>query len=60
MSWLVVSRAESAAGACRAYNPEVDGSKPSSAKFPLLEKGMATHSSLLAWRIPKTEEPGWL
>ena len=25
-----------------------------------LEKGMATHSSTLAWRIPWTEEPGWL
>ena len=24
----------------------------------LLEKGMATHSSILAWRIPSTEEPG--
>ena len=24
-----------------------------------LEKGMATHSSILAWRIPWTEEPGW-
>ena len=24
----------------------------------LLEKGMATHSSILAWRIPETEEPG--
>ena len=23
----------------------------------LLEKGMATHSSILAWRIPWTEEP---
>ena len=23
-----------------------------------LEKGMATHSSTLAWRIPGTEEPG--
>ena len=22
--------------------------------------GMATHSSILAWRIPWTEEPGWL
>ena len=22
-----------------------------------LEKGMETHSSILAWRIPKTEEP---
>ena len=25
-----------------------------------LEKGMTTHSSILAWRIPWTEEPGWL
>ena len=23
-----------------------------------LEKGMATHSGILAWRIPWTEEPG--
>ena len=26
----------------------------------LLEEGMATHSSILAWRIPWTEEPGGL
>ena len=26
----------------------------------LLEEGMATHSSILAWRIPWTEKPGWL
>ena len=25
-----------------------------------LEKGMETHSSILAWRIPWTEEPGGL
>ena len=25
-----------------------------------LKKGMATHSSVLAWRIPWTEEPGRL
>ena len=25
-----------------------------------LEKGMATHSSILAWEIPWTEEPGRL
>ena len=25
-----------------------------------LEKGMASHSSILAWRIPQTEEPGGL
>ena len=26
----------------------------------LLEKAMATHSSILAWKIPWTEEPGGL
>ena len=25
-----------------------------------LEKGMSSHSSILAWRIPQTEEPGGL
>ena len=25
-----------------------------------LEKGLSTHSSILAWRIPWTEEPGGL
>ena len=25
-----------------------------------MEKAMATHSSILAWRIPGTEEPGGL
>ena len=26
----------------------------------ILEKGLATHSSILAWRIPWTEDPGGL
>ena len=25
-----------------------------------LEEGLATHSSILAWRVPWTEEPGRL
>ena len=28
--------------------------------FHALEKAMATHSSTLAWKIPRTEEPGGL
>ena len=32
----------------------------SSGQYDPLEKGMATHSSILAWRIPWTEEPGRL
>ena len=33
--------------------PSLGGEEP-------LEKGMATHSSILAWRVPWTEEPGGL
>ena len=33
--------------------------EPCVRKIPL-EEGMATHSSILAWRIPWTEEPGEL
>ena len=33
---------------------------PSQGREDPLEKGMATHSSILAWRIPQTEEPGRL
>ena len=29
-------------------------------RFHALEKEMATHSSILAWRIPGTEEPSGL
>ena len=32
---------------------------PCFGKTPL-EEGMATHSSILAWRLPWTEEPGGL
>ena len=31
---------------------------PSLGQEDPLEKGMATHCSILAWRIPWTEEPG--
>ena len=33
------------------------GFNPWVGKIPL-EEGMATHTSILAWRIPWTEEPG--
>ena len=33
---------------------------PSLGQADPLEKGMATHSSILTWRIPQTEEPGGL
>ena len=34
------------------------GSIPGSGRS--LEKGMASHSGILAWRIPRTEDPGGL
>ena len=33
---------------------------PSLGQEDPLEKAMAPHSSILAWRIPRTEEPGGL
>ena len=39
-------------------NAEDAGSIPGSGRS--LEKDMATHSSILAWEIPQTEEPGGL
>ena len=41
--------------ACNAGDP---GLIPGSGRT--LQKGMATHSNILAWRIPWTEEPGVL
>ena len=39
----------------------VDGvTKSQTFHFHALEKEMATHSSVLAWRIPGTGEPGGL
>ena len=43
------------ASACNAGDP---GSIPGSGRS--LEKEMATHSSTLAWKIPRVEEPGRL
>ena len=46
---------DSKESACNAGNPgSIPGSETS------LEKGMTTLSSILAWRIPRTEEPGGL
>ena len=36
-----------------------DGAQFPGQEYPLV-KGMATQSSILAWKIPRTEEPGGL
>ena len=48
---------DSKESACKVGDP---GSIPGSGQEDPLEKGMATHSSILVWRIPETEEPGGL
>ena len=44
---------------CQCRRHKRRGFDPWVRKIPL-EKEMTTHSSILAWRIPWTEEPGWL
>ena len=46
---------DSSAGKESACNAGGAGSIPGLGRF--LEEGMATHSSILAWRTPWTEEP---
>ena len=42
-------------------NEEIEGTQVRSQGWEdPLEEGIATHSSILAWRIPWTEEPGGL
>ena len=45
--------------ACQCRRRKRCGFDPWVGKIPL-EEGMATHSSILAWEIPWTEEPGGL
>ena len=53
--WLSSKESPCNAGECALLNV---GSIPGSGRAP--EKEMATHSSVLAWEIPWTEEPGGL
>ena len=45
--------AQKVESACNAGDPGLGWDDP-------LEKGMATHSSILGWRIPWTDKPGRL
>ena len=55
ISWGFPGSSEGKESACNAGD---QGSIPGSGRSP--GEGMATHSSILAWRIPWTEEPGGL
>ena len=52
-AYLVAQRAKSLPVMQETWVPTLEWEDP-------LEKRMATHSSILAWRIPWTEEPGRL
>ena len=45
---------------CLGMWPKLKKKKNQLAKRKKLEKEMAPHSSILAWEIPRTEEPGGL
>ena len=60
LAWdSVITRNQSSKG-IRDTNPKSALSLDSLGWDGSLEKGMATHSSILAWRIPWAEEPGGL
>ena len=44
----------------RIYLPKQETQVPSLGGVDALEQGMATHSGILPWNIPRTEEPGSL
>ena len=45
---------------CSPWGSSVQSDTTESLHFHTLEKEMATHSSVLAWRIPGMAEPGGL
>ena len=57
---LVVKNLPASAGDVSAGDVRDTGSIPELGWEDPLEEGMATHSSILAWRIPWTGEPGGL
>ena len=56
LKWSFPGGSQDKESACNAGDP---GSGSLAREDPL-EKEMATHSSILAWRIPRMEEPGGL
>ena len=57
---MVLDRASLVAQTVKNLPATLETRVPSPGQEDPLEKGMATHSSILAWRIPQTEEPAGL
>ena len=58
--YIITSRASLAAQTVKSLPIEWETQVPTLGQEDPLEKEMATHSSILAWRIPWIEEPGRL
>ena len=58
--WLSVFKASPVAQKVKNLSEMWETQVPSLGREDALEKGMATHSSILAWRIPWIENPGGL
>ena len=60
-SWLGNQQGASCVAQTLKNQPAMQNTRVQSLGWEVsLEKGIATHSSILAWRIPWTEEPGRL
>ena len=59
MRWFIQSQASLAAQVVKSLPAMRETWVQSLGRKDPLEKEMATHSSVQAWRIPWTEEPGW-
>ena len=58
--YIITSRASLVAQTVKSLAIEWETQVPALGQEDPLEKEMATHSSILAWRIPWIEEPGRL
>ena len=58
--YIITSRASLVAQTVKSLPIEWETQVPTLGQEDPLEKEMATHSSILAWRIPWIEEPGRL
>ena len=60
MSWFFTSGAQSIGASASVLPMNIQGWFPLGLTSLILEKAVAPHSSVLAWRIPGTGEPGGL
>ena len=60
LEWGAIAFSDSTCNSAQCYVAAWMGGEFEGKWIHILEKGMAIHSNILAWRIPWTEEPGGL